>query len=201
MTYPRKTLLSFILLLATIVSNSQNNQECFFENIGWTITLPHDFILYDFINESRNMQQASGVDGMDDEYDETTDLFASQTMLLAIKDRFNYFNITITPFDPEEDGSWEVTMQSWKHQAYKSMAKLVGFERLDTVSSVEYIDGLAFSKFQVAVRLDDKTRFDMVLLGRWYNGFDCCINYLNLNAESKKQIETMLLSSRFRRTN
>jgi hypothetical protein len=79
------------------------------------------------------------------------------------------------------------------------MAKLVGFERLDTASSVGYIDGIAFSKFQVAVRLDDNTRFDMILLSRWYKGFDCCISYLNLNEESKKQIETMLFSSRFRR--
>ena len=197
MAYPKKTFLSFILLLAAIVSNSQNNQECFFENIGWTITLPQDFTVYDFIDQSRNMQQASG---MDDEYDETTDLFASQTMLLAIKDRFNYFNITITPFDPEEDGTWEATMQSWKLQAYKNMAKLVGFERLDTASSIGYIDGIAFSKFQVAVRLDDNTRFDMILLSRWYKGFDFCISYLNLNEESKKQIETMLFSSRFRKS-
>jgi hypothetical protein len=198
MSCTKKIFLLTILFLARINSYSQNNQEYFFENIGWAITLPQDFALYDFINESRSMEQASS---LGDDNDETTDLFDSQTMLLAIKDRFNYFNITITPFDPEEDGKWETTMQSWKQQAYRSMAKLVGFERLDTASSVEYIDGIAFSKFQVAVRLDDKTRFDMILLGRWYNGFDCCINYLNLNAESKKQIETMLFSSRFRRTN
>jgi hypothetical protein len=197
MSYSKKILLPFILFLVSINSYSQNNREYLFDNIGWSITLPQDFVLYDFIDESRNMQQASD---MDNEYDEATDLFASQTMLLAIKDRFNYFNITITPFDPEEDGSWEETMQSWKQQAYRNMAKLVGFERLDTVSSVGHIDGIAFSKFQVAVRLDDNTRFDMILLSRWYKGFDCCISYLNLNEESKKQIETMLFSSRFRKS-
>lgn len=158
--------------------------------------MPQDFALYDFINESRNMQQASG---MDEEYDETLDPFASQTMLVAIKDRFNYFNITISPFDPDEDGPWEANMQSWKSQAYRNMAKLVGFEKLDTASSFAYIDGIAFTKFQIAVRLDDKTRFDMVLLSRWYKGYDFCISYLNLNEESKKQIETMLFSSRFRK--
>jgi hypothetical protein len=194
MSYSKNTFFPIILLLLTITSYSQNNQEYFFDNVGWTITLPQDFALYDFIDESRSMQQASG---MDDEYDAAPDMFASQTMMLAIKDRFNYFNITITPFDAEEDGSWEAAMQSWKHQAYKNMAKIIGSEKLDTASSVEYIDGIAFAKFHIAVRVDENIRFDMFLLSRWYNGFDFCITYLNMDEEARKQIEMMLHGSRF----
>jgi hypothetical protein len=193
MTCYNKILLSITLLLLTNSTYSQNRQEYLFDNIGWTITLPEDFALYDFIDESRNMQQSSG---MDDEYDAFADVFASQTMLLAIKDRFNYFNITIIPFD-QEDGSWEVSMESGKQQAYKNMAKLISKDRLDTASSVEYIDGIAFSKFHIAVRVDENLRLDMFLLSRLHNGYDFCVTYLNINEESRKQIEMMLHSSRF----
>jgi hypothetical protein len=194
MTCYNKILLSIALLLLTNSTYAQNSQEYFFDNIGWAITLPEDFALYDFIDESRNMQQSSG---LDDEYDASADIFASQTMLLAIKDRFNYFNITIIPFDQEEDGSWEVSMESGKHQAYKNMAKLISKDRLDTASSVEYIDGIAFSKFHIAVRIDENLRLDMFLLSRLHNGYDFCVTYLNMNEESRKQIEMMLHSSRF----
>lgn len=197
MTCYKKIFFPIVLLLITGASYSQNSQEYLFDNIGWTITLPEDFALYDFIDESRNMQQQSG---MDDEYDAFTDMFASQTMLLAIKDRFNYFNITITPFDTEEDGSWEANMHSWKQQAYKNMAKLISKDKLDTASSIEYIDGIAFSKFHIAVRIDEDLRLDMFLLSRWYNGFDFCITYLNVDEESRKQIEMMLHGSRFRKS-
>jgi hypothetical protein len=196
MTFSKKFFPSIVLVLLVFTSYSQNNQEYLFDNIGWSITLPQDFALYDFIDESRNMQQSSG---MDDEYDASTDMFASQTMLLAIKDRFNYFNITITPFDSEEDGSWELNMQAWKQQAYKNMAKLIDKEKLDTASSVEYIDGIAFSKFHIAVRVNENLRLDMFLLSRWYNGFDFCITYLNVDEEARKQIEMMLHGSRFRK--
>jgi hypothetical protein len=193
MLYSKKLfVLGFTLL--SVTSYSQESQEYFFDNIGWSITLPEDFILYDFIDESKSMQEASGEM---DENDAFTDMFASQTMMLAIKDRFNYFNICIIPFDAEEDGSWETSMQASKTQAYKSMAKIIDREKLDTASSVEYIDGIPFSRFQIAVRIDDNRRFDMILLSRWHNGFDFSISYLNLDEKSKKQIEMMLHSSRF----
>jgi hypothetical protein len=197
MTCYNKILLSIASLFLTNSTYSQNSQEYLFDNIGWTITLPEDFALYDFIDESRDMQQSSG---MDDEYDASVDIFASQTMLLAIKDRFNYFNITIIPFDPEEDGSWEINMESGKQQAYKNMAKLISKDRLDTTSSIEYIDGIAFSKFHIAVRVDENLRLDMFLLSRYHDGFDFCITYLNIDEESRKQIEMMLHSSRFRKS-
>jgi len=197
MTYFKRIFLPIALLLLATTSYSQNNQEYFFDNVGWTVTLPEEFALYDFIDESRNMQLSSG---MDEENDAFTDMFASQTMLLAIKDRFNYFNITITPFDPDEDGTWEVSMHAGKQQAYKSMAKLISKDKLDTASSVEYIDGIAFSKFHIAVRIDEDLRLDMFLLSRWHNGFDFCITYLNIDEEARKQIEMMLHSSRFRKS-
>lgn len=191
----RKTILITAFLFSLSRTYAQNNHDYFFEDVGWSVTLPLDFTLYDFIDNARNMQ--GGYDNYEDNYDQNPELFSSQTMIIAIKDRFNYFNISISPFDTEEDGSWEKATQAMKEQAYKTMLKMVDAERIDTCSTTEYIDGIAFNKFHIAAVVNKEVQLDMFLLSRLYNGYDFGISYLSLNEEARKQIELMLKSSRF----
>jgi len=187
-------------LLVTITSYTQESRDYVISDIGWKITIPLDFTLYDFIDQAKNMQEQSGAPddySNTDEYGNSLDAFFSQTNIIAIRDRFNYFNITTTPFDPEEDGSWENAMQSWKNEAYKNMAKIIDSKRLDTASSIEYIDGVVFNKFHIAVSLDNDVKLDMFLMNKLYRGYDCSITYLSLDNEARHQIELMLRSSRF----
>jgi len=199
----KKIFFPISFLLVTITSYTQESQEYNFYDIGWKITVPLDFTLYDFIGEARNMQGASG---MSNEYDNTDDpnnamdLFFSQTNIIAIKDRFNYFNITTRPFDPA-DGSWEEAMQLEKDEAYNNMLKIIDSEKLDTANTVEYIDGMAFSKFHVAVSLNENVQLHLFLMSKLYRGYDFTITYLSLNNEARQQIELMLQSSRFNKNN
>jgi hypothetical protein len=77
------------------------------------------------------------------------------------------------------------------------MEKIAGKEKLDTASSIEYIDGLAFDRFHIAVTLNKDVQFEMFLLSTLYRGYDFSITYLSMDSETKKQIELMLQSSRF----
>jgi hypothetical protein len=171
----------------------QQTHDYFFQEVGWTITLPYDFALLDLNDYSINMEDEQ----QNVEEDMSTGVVTPQTMFIAIKDRFNHFNITITPFDIEEDGNWFKTNQSVKDQAYKTMVKILGGEKPDSSSSIEYIDGLAFEKFHIAATIDKDLRLDMFLLSRWYRGYDFCMSFLSVNDETRKQIELMLKSSRF----
>jgi len=196
----KKIFLPIVFLLVVITSYTQESRDYIISDIGWKITIPLDFTLYDFIDQAKNMQEQSGAPddySNTDEYGNSLDAFFSQTNIIAIRDRFNYFNITTTPFDPEEDGSWENAMQSWKNEAYKNMAKIIDSKRLDTASSIEYIDGVVFNKFHIAVSLDNDVKLDMFLMNKLYRGYDCSITYLSLDNEARHQIELMLRSSRF----
>jgi len=200
MKYSKKIFLPTVFLLIAITSYTQESRDYVISDIGWKITIPLDFTLYDFIDQARNMEEAPGISyeqSNTDGYDNSMDVFFSQTNIIAFRDRFNYFNITTTPFDAEEDGSWENAMQSWKNEAYKNMIKMVDSEKLDTTSSIEYIDGMLFNKFHIAISLDNEVKLHMFLMSKLYRGYDCSITYLSLDNEARQQIELMLRSSRF----
>jgi len=184
--------LSFFL---TTSYSQQESHDYFFREIGWTITLPYDFTLLDLNNYAMNIQGQTP--DVEDASEMSADMMETQTMCIAIKDRFNHFNITITPFDTEVDGSWEKTNQSAKDQAYRTMTKIMGNEKLDTSTSIEYIDGLSFQKFQISATINGEEKVDMFLLSKWYKGYDFSMVALSINDETKKQIELMLRSSRF----
>ena len=182
-------------LLLTTSFSQQESHDYFFQEVGWTITLPYDFALLDLNDYSMDMQGQNYYS--EEANDMSTDIVDSQTMFIAIKDRFNHFNITISPFDPEVDGSWEKSNQAVKDQAYKTMVKIIGNERVDTSSSIEDIDGLAFQKFHISAVINKNQRLDMFLLSKYYRGYDFSVASLCVNDETRKQIEIMLRSSRF----
>ena len=195
MTCFKKVLLSIGLFFLFVPAYAQqDNQNYFFQDIGWTITLPLDFALLDLNDYSMNSNSEEEIDDADDMM---TEIEATQTMIVAIKDRFNYFNITVTPFDADEDKAWVKATQSFKEQVFRSMTKNIGKGQIDSTSSIEFIDGLAFDKFHISMTTSKGLQLDMFLLAKLYKGYDFSITYLSLNDETKKAVELMLKSSRF----
>lgn len=187
----KKILFAAGFLVQCATSHSQlSNQNYFFQEVGWTITVPMDFALLDLNNYAMNAGEEE-VDEME------MDLASTQTMVVAIKDRFNYFNVSIVPFDEEDVKGWTNSTQSFKEQVYKSMARNMGRERIDTSSSIEIIDGLAFDKFRISMTTGKGLQLEMFLLAKLYKGHDFAITYLSLNEGTKKDIEFMLRNSRF----
>jgi hypothetical protein len=192
--FKRALLLIGLFFLFMPAYSQKADQNYFFQDIGWTITLPLDFALLDLNDYSMNNDLEQETEDADDMM---TDVAATQTMIVAIKDRFNYFNITITPFDTDEEKAWMKATQSFKEQVYKNMTKNIGKGQIDSTSSIEFIDGLAFDKFHISMTTSKGVQLDMFLLAKLYKGFDFAITYLSLNDETKKTIELMLKSSRF----
>ena len=192
MPYFKRIFLLVSLSFLFLHSYSQElDQNYFFQEIGWSITLPSDFVLLD-LNE-----QFMNAEAEEEEDDMTSNINVTQTMVVAIKDRFNYFNITISPFDEFGEKSWKNGTQSFKEQFYKTMMKNIGKGQIDSVSSIEIIDGLAFDKFHISITTNKGVQLDMFMLSKLYKGFDFAIIYSSMNTETKKEIELMLQTSRF----
>jgi hypothetical protein len=197
MSYGKKLVLVVSCFLFVKMAHSQEtSQNYFFQDVGWAITLPYDFTLLNLSDYSMNIQEER--DEVDGVAEVGAEILQTQTMIIAMKDRLNYFNIVITPYHPEEEGSWEKNMQSAKSEFYKTMTKSIGrVQQIDTAATIEYIDGLVFNKFQISAVTSKGDLLDIVLLSKFYNGYDFTIVYFNADGEAREQIELMLKSSRF----
>ena len=118
-------------------------------------------------------------------------------LFLQQKNKFNYFNATITPFDQKKDGSWKEANQGLKDMIYKGMVESMKNAKLDSTSSIAFIDGIQFDKFHIAVVLNNDLRFNMYLLSRLYRGYDFGISYLSLDDKTLKDVESTLNKSKF----
>ena len=159
------------------------------------MTLPPDFKI---IDSSKNASlNERGRKAMEDANDINVDVSTTRTLISAMKAPLNYFSSTITPFDPKKDGNYSATNKKVKDVVYKTFLEKIPNGQMDTSSANITIDGLGFDKFQVVETLNGKTLFHMVLLSKYYKGYDFGISYLYMDDATGEQIETILKTCKF----
>jgi hypothetical protein len=187
-----KILFAFICLafFKTTVAQKTTN-AFFFSEVGWSIHLPADFELLD--SAANATIQHLGKEEIEGAIDGKIHVLKTINLISA-KKSFNYFNATLTPFDPQKDGRMDAFIQSQKEIVYTSMAAAT---KVDSSSTQAIIGSLAFDRFTMTVHVDEKLSFNMVLSSRFYKGYYFAIVYVYMNKETEQQIETMLTSSKF----
>ncbi len=178
------------------ICNAQQNQRIYaFKQIGWTIELPADFLVIDTVENTARMER--GVKAMEEANNIKADITETITLIGATKDKYNYFNATIEPFNSKGNTSWQTSNQQLKELLYNTFAEKMKDAIIDTASSKVIIDGISFDKFRVTVTINDKVLFNSLLLSKYYKGYDLGISYLYLDERTKEQIELMLQNSKF----
>lgn len=191
-----RTLIMVCFLLAFEIASAQElERKYFFKEVGWTISLPADFKTIDSVDNLKRMER--GVKAIEKANNIDADASSTRTLISATKNKYNYFNVTLTPFNTMKEGNWEASNQKLKDLVYKTMEARMGNAKLDSSSSNEFIDGLKFSKFHVSAVLNNEVKFDMFILVRFHKGFDLGVTYLSLDDRTRQQIESMLKNSRF----
>ena len=117
-------------------------------------------------------------------------------LISAKKDDFNYINATIRPYDAEEEGEFPLSTQMVKDAVYNSLLTFPNV-KLDSISSTIKLDNLTFEKFTVQVSINNQKYLTMVVLSKFYKGYDFGITYTYLDEKSKMEIENMLATSSF----
>ena len=188
-----------IIILASLIFQSSYSQEAgtkyTFKQVGWTIILPFDFTVMDSVDDAK--MNESGKKSMEDANGITADISQTKTLISAKKNTYNYFNSTITPFDPQIDGDYEISVKYVKDIVYKTYFDKMTDAKIDSSTTNVTIDGLSFDQFQVTVHVRDKLLFDMFILSKFYKGYSFGITYLCLDVATKQQIESMLRTSKF----
>ncbi len=189
----RKCCLIGLILIAGCSSAPKAGKEYTFKEVGWTLTLPPQFTVIDSAkNEALNQR---GKKLIEESNDIKADFSGTRTLITAMKGN-NYFNSTITPFDPK-DGDYSTTSKTVKDLIYKTFADKMPDAKIDSSSTPATVGGLQFDKFHIIITMRGKALFNMFLLEKLYKGYDFGISYLYLDEVSKGQIESILNSSRF----
>lgn len=197
MCYFMRTLIttSFILFVTNCLLSQQSGKQYSFQQVAWTIMLPPDFTVIDSADNSVRMER--GVKAIENANDIKGDFSTTTTLISATKNTYNYFNSTITPFDSTIDGNYLTNNKELKNLIYKTMSDKMPNAKIDSTTTTKVIDGLTFDRFSLAINIPSKTSFSMIILSKYYKGYQFGITYLYLDDNTKEQIDRMLTTSKF----
>ena len=188
----------FLLIVVCFQQNLQAQDKgtpYYFKEINWRVTLPESFVIIDALATEKLKEK--GVALMEKANDlEVGALDDLKDLISAKKDDFNYINATIRPYDAEEEGEFPLSTQMVKDAVYNSLLTFPNV-KLDSISSTIKLDNLTFEKFTVQVSINNQKYLTMVVLSKFYKGYDFGITYTYLDEKSKMEIENMLATSSF----
>lgn len=187
--------LTFFMLITTLCNAQQESVTFTYKEVGWTITLPKGYTVIDSATEAASLKTGKKI--MEESNGVQIDVSGLRTLISASKNQFSYFNATITPFDPKEDGNYEENNQVLKDAMFKTFTDQIPGGNIDSSSTNTMIDGIRFDKFQIKIPIGDNTVMTMIMLSRLHKKYDFGITYLYLDATTKLEIETMLHTSKF----
>jgi hypothetical protein len=191
-----------VIILANVVTLlSINNSaaqsppvKLFLKEIGWTVTLPPCFNMLDSAEITSTQDRGKAM--LEKANDVELNMSGLKTLASA-KKGFNYFDATINSFDPEEDGNYEEAIGEAAVATYRSMAENLPDATIDSVTTSQVIDGLRFEKFEMTIKISPQVTMTMIVLSKYYKGFDFGISYLYLDEGTRKDFEEMFDKSRF----
>lgn len=190
-----KPLFSIIIIFFVPSLKAQDSiTKYYFKKIGWTIELPGTFKLLDSVQNAASFKR--GEKAMEKTLEMDIDVSETKTLISA-KKKMNYFNATLTPFNPLKDGSYAEANKLVKEVVFNTMKNSSPKAKIDSVSSKITIDGLNFEKFSVTIELTPAFTMTMIILSKLYNGFDFGITYVYNDAKTREEIEQMLRNSKF----
>ena len=160
-----------IFFLLACSSNAQQVYKTFsFNEVGWTIDLPHNFQVLDSITDVEKMQ--GGKKLIENANGIKAEVSRTKTLISATKNSFNFFNSTITPCDINSDSGYQRETKTVKDMIYKTLVETMPKAKIDSATSTENIDGLSFDKFRITVTINGNVLFNSFLLSKLYKGYD-----------------------------
>jgi len=189
----RLIILTLILTITLLSGKGQvttkQDHQFKFPQVGWKVKVPSDFTIMDSAQVA-----ALGNNGANDA---TTAFGTTKTLVSFNKGQYNFFSSTITPFDPARDGDWNEISSKRKNRILESLRTQAPAIKIDTLSSVETIDGLEFHKFQIITTYQSKLVMNTLMYSRLYKGFDYGINISYTDESVGKELQLILASSKF----
>jgi hypothetical protein len=191
----RISLVLFLMIIFFSAAAQQKDSTCTFKEIGWRVTVQADFQIADNQKAEEATQRglgmvkgATGVKG---------DISHFKVLVYAKNSPGNMFQASLEDFARGSDSGLRKTMKHVKDVLYTTIAKEIPTSALDSISSIQEIDGMSFDKFDLKITLEGRGEAHTIMLSKYYKGYDFGITYSYINDSIKQEIETMLQNSKF----
>eukprot|EP01035_Chromulina_nebulosa_P054786 gene54786-75061_t len=116
------------------------------KEVGWALEMPADFEEAD--SATMAMGVLKGKDAQEEALVKKYGLHKVKNLFGASRNKYNYFNANVNSSGLVNEKNWDVADQAAKQVFFNSFSKQIPFIKIDTSSSVQKIDGVAFKKFQ-----------------------------------------------------
>lgn len=185
----------FAILYLQNIYAQDSSTRYFFKEIGMYMTVPNDY--QPITTEEHNKIKDRGENLIEKANDIEVDASSTKDLLSVRKGKYDYLNVTATSYRQVEKNGWEKTNKEVKNIVFHSLEEGMKGATLDSVSTKIRIDGISFDKFEITVSMDSKPLMKMVLISKFYKGYDFGIAFVSLSPQTYAELNKMVMTATF----
>ncbi len=173
-----------------------DKKELYNEDFRWTITIPEKFENVD--PETWEKMQDRGIDAVERTYGEEL-INQANTIFVFKSGQLNYMEANYQPFDPETDGDYSESCKMVNEMLYETFKAQMPDARVDTLTTIEKIDGLDFHVLKTKITYPNKMILNALMFSRLFDKKEFSINLIYVNEEKGEQMLDAWKNSKFAR--
>lgn len=181
-------------LVAPMASQQAPPRQVYNKEFDWSITIPANF---DIVSEAAmKAMEKKGMDALENTMGEK---IIDQTKKIFVFNRGpqNYFESRYQPYDNKDDDYIEVCL-GLNNILYETFQNQFPESTIDTVQTVEKVDGLEFQVFRMNVHIKQMT-ISTLMYSRLFGNKDLTVSLVYLDAATGKEMLDAWRGSKFGR--
>lgn len=195
-TYKHFLIAGLIIFFQSCNGQKAPKQEIHNQDFNWTITIPENFETVSSA-EWQKMQN-KGADAIEKTYEGEV-VNQAKTIFVFRSDQFNYFESNYQPFDPAVDGDFMETWRGVNGILYQTFQAQMPGTKIDTVTTVEKIDGLEFQTLTMKVEYANKMVFTLLMFSRLFDKREFTVNIMYVDKLNGERMLDSWRQSKFTR--
>lgn len=168
-------LIGMIIIFQSCVEQAQTGKKLFNDEFQWTILIPGGFEKVSA--EQWAKIQNRGADAIEKTFDEKIDNRA-KTIFVFKSDQLNYFESNYQPFDEAIDGNYVESCKTVNEMLYQTFVTQMDSIKIDTTTSVEMVDNLAFQTLKMKVTYPNKLILNILMFSRLFDKKELSVNIM-----------------------
>jgi hypothetical protein len=192
----RYTLLSTSLMISmqSCSEERSSNREIYNKEFKWKITIPENF--KNVSSQEWTKMQNKGADAIENTYD-TEVVNQAKTIFVFKSDQTNYFESNYQPFDIAIDGDYSKYCLEITNMLYETFDTQMPDTKIDTLRTIEKIDGLEFKKFEIKLQYPDERVLHAVMYSRLFDKKEFSVNIMYMDKEKGRKMLESWTQSKF----
>lgn len=168
-------LICLTILIQSCSGQTTPKKEIHNKDFNWTITIPENF--ENVSSEEWKKIRNKGADAIEKTYEGEV-INQTKTIFVFKSDQLNYFESNYQPFDTATDGDYLESCKNVNDMLYETFKTQMPDIKIDTIRSVEKIDGLEFQTFKMKVEYPNKMILNVLMFSRLFEKREFSVNMM-----------------------